>query len=267
MVLVLALGVGFAIHQFLLRQGEVELPLLGKIDASSLGPNRNLTPLETIEEATDGLLQLARSSDQATARKHVAELLDNVDRAYAALDQGSEAEPDVLSAARRKPLHARYAAARIDRGRFAGPFLGFAETLKKAAPRSTDAANAALLQFLVKHDFRRPVSSGVYEELKDYASHYPQKHGAALHCAVAEELVRNRQLSSAEKVLRRGIQHYDSTPVAGMLVNELVDLGFSEASSRKVTQDDWQRMMRTIESKAAARAQSAGFGGLPLRPS
>ena len=185
-------------------------------------------------------------------------MLEQVDHAYNALTQDPRFDQTKLPQLRVSTLHAKYAGAKVNRAELAEPFRAFAEQLIAEQPKSNEAAQAAMLQLLVKHDPCRPAAEDLFSDLDDYAATYPQSLGVMLFCQIAEELVQNGQAEFAKAVLQRGARTYQSTPAGRELVHQLASLHLDKASASGLAQADWDKSLRALEHKASARA---GVGG------
>jgi hypothetical protein len=261
-VMLVAAGLGFAGHHYLLRNGAGTLPFLGPLDAGVTAVEPD--PAEQrLQSASEELLQMTLESDQRLPDQKVQTLMEQLDQAYTELARDLADDTEEAKALRASTLYAKYAAARFSPATYGRTFWDFAETLKRAGPENPEAANAALLQVLVKTDFQRPSLETIQRDLKEFTDIYPAKQGAALYCLVAEELVTANRNLAAEKILRQGIANYDSSPVAGMLVNQLVDLGFTKTQPGENRGRTYSRVMRAMQARAMAKARNAA----PARPS
>ena len=256
LMLFLATATGFGIHQYSQRQGGLWGSLMDEIAGREKTVESEVPSLEAIEEKIQKLSQLAEGNDLASASQKASALLDQVDHAYSVLAEDPQLDETKLRRLRISTLHAKYAGAKVDRAQLAEPFRDFADRLIAEQPKSPEAAQAALLQLLVKHDLRQPAAQNLFVDLDDYATSYSQSLGAVLFCRVAQELVQNEQTESAKAVLQRGIRTYRSTPAAGKLVRQSVDLNLSKPPPPGFTQSDWDKAMRALECKATAAAMN-----------
>ncbi len=262
LTLVFAAAAGFGGHQYLQREhgfwGSLEDEIAGRAD-----PVESEKPsLEAIEKNIQELFQLTQGNDRASASQRASVLLAQVDHAYGVLAQDPQFDETKLRRLRISTLQAKYAGAKVNRAQLAEPFQDFADRLISERPRSSDAAQAALLQLLVEHDLRRPAAQDLFGDLDDYTAVHSQSLGLTLFCQVAQELAQNEQTESAEAVLQHGIRTYRSTPVAGELVRQLADLRRSKTSES--TQSDWNKMQQMLlyEAQASAKANSQwGYTG------
>ena len=262
-MLIVGAAAGFGVHQYLQPDNGLWASLINETAARPTNAVESEEPsLETIEEVIEELSRLAQQHDPVSASRRASFLLDQADCAYAALVRDPQFGETKLRQLRISTLHAKYAAARVDHAQLAEPFQEFADRLIAERPDSNEAAQATLLQLLVKHDLCQPAAQELFDDLDDYAASYSQSLGTMLYCQVSQELARNEQAESAKTVLHRGIQTYRSTPAAGKLVRQLIDLRLSEAPAPGFTQTDWDRKIQSLRHAAATRA-AAGSGIYP----
>ncbi|MEE8453073.1 MAG: hypothetical protein V3R99_14200 [Thermoguttaceae bacterium] len=260
LMLVVGAAAGFGIHQYLEPDHGLWTSLMDRVAGRASDVEAVEQPsLEAIEKKIDELSQLAQRNDRASASRRASVLLDQVDRVYDALVRDPRFGETKLSKLRVSTLHAKYAGAKVNRAQLAEPFQEFANRLVAQRPDSNEAAQATLLQVLVKHDLGQPAGQDLFEDLDDYAATYSQSLSAMLYCQVAQELVQNEQDESAKTVLHRGLQTYRSTPAAGQLVRQLIDLKLSKAPAPGFTQADWNNEMQALQLAVATRAE-AGSG-------
>jgi hypothetical protein len=255
--LVVAAGAGFGVHQYLQGQHGLLLPWISEIMGPAEVAVCEQPSLEMIETKTKELLQLSASKDRLEANQHAFSLLEQVDRAHSALVAQAQGDQTRWRQICTAVLHAKFAGARVEPDRFVVPFREFADRLIQEHPNSWAASQAAMLQSLVKYDPRCPVTQDVLVRLHDDAATHSETQGVRLFCLFARELVRNGHAESAEAVLRHGVRTYQTTPAAGTLVTQMIDLGFSEAPRSELTQTDWNLMTRAIEAQNSNGTQTA----------
>lgn len=262
LMLVVGAATGFGVHQYLQCDSGLWASLMNETAGRTNAVESDEPSLEAIEETIEELSQLAQQHGPVSASRRASFLLDRVDRAYGALVQDPQFGETKLRQLRISTLHAKYAGAKVDRAQLAEPFQEFADRLIAERPDSNEAAQATLLQLLVKHDLCRPAAQDLFDDLDDYAAGYSQLLGTMLYCQVSQELVQNGQAESAKTVLHRGIQTYRSTPAAGKLVRQLIDLRLSEAPAPGFTQADWDRKIQSLRHATATRT-ATGSGAYP----
>lgn len=265
-MLVVGAAAGFGAHQYLQPDNGLWTSLMDRVAGLATAVEPKEPSLKAIEETIDELSQLAQRNDRASASRRASVLLDQVDHAYDVLIQDPRFDETKLSELRVSTLHAKYAGAKVNRAQLAEPFREFADRLIAQRPDSNEAAQATLLQVLVKHDLRQPAAEDLFEDLDDYAATYSQSLSAMLYCQVAEELVQNEQAESAKTVLHRGIRTYRATPAAGQLVHQLIDLRLSKAPASGYTQADWDNQMQALQFVAVAKARAAARSAVLARP-
>jgi hypothetical protein len=257
LAVVVGVGTAFGVHVYLESDPDLRLGLLDRIAGRSESAASEPASLELIRKTNEEVFRLAGSGDSGAASPEAPQLHEQLDRAYAELAQALSGDEAQLSELRVSTLHGKYAAVRIDRDWFAKPFLEFADRLIAECSTGPEAGQAAMLRIVVQHDLRRPPTRDLLEDLDRFALSHPPSLGTMAYCLTAQELVQNNQSKAAETVLRHGIQTYRSTPVAGTLVNQLVDLGLSDAAAPGITQIGWNALSRMYESRAESNRQDA----------
>jgi hypothetical protein len=257
LAVVVGSGTAFGVHRYLEGGGSPRLGLIDRITGGSDASVSERPSLEAIRKTSEELSQLAARREFGKVSLRAADLLVGLDQAYTVLAEELRGDEAQLSELRIATLHAKYAAVRIDRDWFAEPFLEFADQLIAEQPTGGDADQAAVLRLVVRHDLRRPATSDVINDLDRFANSHSQVLGAIAFRLVAQELAHNEHPQSAEAVLRHGLRTYRSTPVAGTLVNELVELGLSKAPPAGITPFGLQALERCYGSKAAAGRKKA----------
>jgi hypothetical protein len=257
LALVIGAGTAFGVHRYFQSDPEQRRGLMDQILGRSDAAPPQPPSLATIQEATEELSRLTARRDLGTSGPRASALVDQLDRAYTALAEQLRGDEARLRELRILTLHAKYAAARVDRDRFAAPLLEYADELIARPDGGGEAGQAAVLQLVVRHDLRHPATRDVLEDLDGFAASHPQSLGAMAFCLAAQELAQNGHPKSAEAVLRHGINVYRATPAAGTLVNQLVDLGLSKAPRPGITQAGWQAVSRIYERAAQNARQDA----------
>ena len=253
-----AAAAAFGAHQYLQGEKGFLAPWMKGAAGPAIAVEAEEPSPEMIARKTQRLFQLVEDKDRASASRRATALLDQVDHAYEALMQDPQLDDAKLRELRTSTLHAKYAGAMVNRAELGEPFRNFTERLITERPKSNEAAQAAMLQLLVKHDLCRPAAAELFSDLDDYTATYPQSLGLMLFCRVAEELVKNGQAEFAKAVLQRGIRTYQSTPAGRELVRLSADLHLDNDSVAGLTQADWDKTVLALQHKVSAAGAAAG---------
>lgn len=243
---------GVAVHQGALSGDGFQF-LLSK-EAEAPTPLVNRPPLEVIAEAANEIVRVAQTSASDSTSEQAADLLNDIESAYAALQHSDVSAAD-LSRAQHSFLIARYVGVTIDRTRFAAPFHDFAQQATSGNPDSPLARQAEMMQVLARHDLSHPKASALLADIRAFAAKHSSMQGASLYYLASQELVRRDQAAAAKSLIRQGIKDYQSTPaVVSMLVNQSAELELSKAAKPTITQADYDAMMCSYEYRAHAGA-------------
>ena len=159
----------------------------------------------------------------------------------------------------RSLLHALFAAAKVCPADYRAPFEQLVEQTVTDTADDDIAAEARVLEFLVKHPLQTVVTQDVVNDLREFARSYPRSAwGISLFSAASSRLWLAKQAESAEQVLTMGLQMYEQHPGRVELVKQLIDQGHRPPPKCQISEAEYWAKERAVDKYGMLRPPVKG---------